>query len=308
MNRFERAFKTGEGSEKMRNWIVMPLLGAAILFSVLPSPAADMPGVGMDGGAVLSEGVTTGAEVSASARLLRFAGNSFHGAGAPFMWAILLVSAFSVSIAAEKVFFLYLRANRGDRDTFEHIVRLVRDKRIEEARNVADRSGTAFGRIVRHVLGVHHGHRSDDLQNRLDEAYLREVPTFQRRIPLLAVGANVATLLGLLGTIVGLIMAFDAVAHVPAAQRTAALAAGISIAMATTGFGLIVAIPTLAAHGILGARADRSVEEIESRLAVITNLLQEWNRIPQADPYEDTKTGIAERKERLVDYVVTGEV
>ncbi|MFH1279310.1 MAG: MotA/TolQ/ExbB proton channel family protein [Candidatus Eisenbacteria bacterium] len=271
--------------------------------------AAEAPAVDPEGlESAVTSTAASGAGPSAFARLVSFAAGSFTGAGAPFMWAILLVSAFSVTVAAEKGVFLFLRATKGDRDTFDHLIRLVRDRRVEEARAVADRSNTPFARIAASVLRVRHGHRSEEVQNLMDEAYLREVPAIGRRIPLLAVSANLATLLGLLGTIVGLIMAFDAVANVPAVQRTAALAAGISIAMATTGFGLVVAIPTLAAHGLLGSRADRVTEEIESRLAVIANLVHEWNRKTQDDPYEESKTGIAERRERLVDYVTAGEI
>ncbi|MFH1681166.1 MAG: MotA/TolQ/ExbB proton channel family protein, partial [Candidatus Eisenbacteria bacterium] len=192
-------------------------------------------------GAALAAGTeAAAAPVGEITRLLQFAGNAFSGVGAPFMWAILLVSAFAVTVAAEKAFFL-IRASRGDRDLFDHVARLVKEQRMEEARAVAERSRTPFGRVARSVLGIRHGHRQEEMQNRLDEAYLGEIPLVHRRIPLLAVSANIATLLGLLGTIVGLIMAFDALANVPAAQRTAALAAGISVAMATTGLGLVVA-------------------------------------------------------------------
>jgi biopolymer transport protein ExbB/TolQ len=156
------------------------------------------------------------------------------------------------------------------------------------------------------VLRVRHGHGREELQNTLDEAYLREIPVFHRRLPLLAVCANLSTLLGLLGTIAGLIIAFEAVAGVAAAQRTAALAGGISVAMATTGFGLLVAIPTLALHGLLGARADRAVEEIESNLAVLTGLLSEWNRSPQNDPYQAEKMGISGTEERIAEFVEVG--
>jgi len=285
----------------MKTRMTAVLVGALLLLPGAAAVAAEAPGtVGMSG--------VEGASVGSATRLLQFVGNSFSGAGAPFLWAILMVSAFAVTVTVEKAYFLFVKGVRGDRDMFEHVVRLVRDRRIEEARTVTERSNTPFARILRTVLTIRHGHRHEEMQNLIDEAYLREVPAFQRRVPLLAVTANLATLLGLLGTIVGLIMAFDAVAHVAAAQRTAALAAGISVAMATTGFGLIVAIPTLAAHGFLGSRSERAVEEIESRLAVLANLVQEWNRVPQDDPYEETKTGIEERRERLVDYVVTGQV
>jgi biopolymer transport protein ExbB/TolQ len=240
-------------------------------------------------------------------RVLQFTASAFEGLGGPFMWSIVIVSVIATTLAVERSLFLY-RAGRGNTALFDHVARLVGDKRIEEARAVSDRSQTPFGRIVHSVLGIRHGHRPEELQNLLDEAYLREVPALHRRTPLLSVFANIATLLGLLGTIVGLIMAFDALANVPAAQRTAALAQGISVAMATTGLGLIVAIPSLAVHGLLTSRAERLVEEAESRLAVLTNLLTEWNRTQQADPYEESKTGVRAREERLVDYVVAGEV
>jgi len=291
-----------EGPVRAKGVTVMKRSLDCVLFGLLAAAGrAAAEGVSLAGG------TAPAASAGEIGRLLQFAGNAFSGVGAPFMWAILLVSAFAATVTIEKAIFLH-RASRGDRDLFDHTARLVKDRRIEEARAVADRSRTPFGRVARSVLGVRHGHRPEELQSLLDEAYLGEIPVVHRRISLLAVAANLATLLGLLGTIVGLIMAFDALANVPAAQRTAALAAGISVAMATTGLGLLVAIPSLAAHGLLGARADRLVEEAESRLAVLTNLLQEWNRTPQADPYEESKTGVRAREERLVDFVVSGDM
>jgi biopolymer transport protein ExbB/TolQ len=264
-------------------------------------------------GVCLTAGVAAAAEPASPAaqgeasRLLQFFAVAFSGIGGPFMWAIVLVSVFATTIGVERTLFL-TRASRGDRALFDHVSGLIRDRRVEEARVAVAGGTTPFARVLRTVLSIRHGHRPEELQNSLDEAYLREIPVVQRRIPLLAVSANLATLLGLLGTIIGLILAFDALANVPAAQRTAALAYGIAVAMGTTGLGLIVAIPSLAAHGLLTARADRLTEEIESRLAALTNLMQEWNRTEQADPYEKSKVGGAEREQRLVDYVVSGEV
>lgn len=289
----------------MRTKTIMVFLLAVLLLPGIAGGADGTPILEADG-MLVSQATPEGG--GGFSRILRFAAGSFAGAGAPFLWAILMVSAFATTLVVEKAHFLFLRSSSGDTHAFEQIIRSIKDRRIEEARAVADKCRTPFGRIARTVLGVRHGHRSEDLQNLLDEAYLREIPIFQRRLPLIAMSANIATLLGLLGTIVGLIMAFDAVANVPAAQRTAALAAGISVAMATTGFGLIVAIPSLAAHGILGARADRAVEEIESRLAMLTNQIQDWNRKPQTDTFDSAKTGIEERGERLVDFVAAGDI
>jgi len=248
------------------------------------------------------------AAAETGARMARFAAEAGTGPAAPFLAVIALVGIAAAALAAERAGYLYFRAVRGDRDAFDHMLRLIRDRRIEEARSVADRTDTPFGRIAASLLRIRHGHRPEELQNLLDEAYLREAPEAHRRIPLLAVGANAATLIGLLGTIVGLVLAFEGAAEAPAAGRAAALTSGIAAAMAATGAGLLVAIPALLAHGLLGARADRVVEEIEARLAVLTNLLHHWNRVDQADPYEEEKTGIAERGDRLVDFVTNGEI
>ncbi len=298
-------------------FLMMMASGAAAQMAVSTTPqpvtapgtagatvAATTPAVPLGGVAVPAKTVP---EPPGVGKLIRFAGHAFQGAGAPFMWAILLVSGFAAAVAIEKGIFLYFRAGERSRESFDQIIRLVRDRRIEEARALADRSDTPFGRIAQRVLRIRHGHRRHELQNLIDEAYLAETPVIQRRLPLLAVSANISTLLGLLGTIVGLILAFEAVASVAAAQRTAALAGGISVAMATTGFGLLVAIPTLAMHGLLGSRADRASEELETRLAVMTNLIEEWNKTDQASPYEETKMGIAETEKKIAEYVTAGE-
>ncbi len=250
--------------------------------------------------------ITPVSEIATSERLAQFAANAFTGAGALFMWAILLVSAFATTVGLEKLHFLFIRAGGGNGRLLDEICRLVKDNRIEEARTTADRSRSPFGRIARGVLRVRHGHSREEMQNVLDEAYLREIPIYHRRLPLLAVSANLSTLLGLLGTIAGLILAFEAVANVAAAQRTAALAGGISVAMATTGFGLLVAIPTLAIHGLLGARADRAVEEIESSLAILTGTLNEWNRVSPTDPYQPEKMGISGTERKIAEFVEAG--
>ena len=99
------------------------------------------------------------------------------------------------------------------------------------------------------------------------------VPEITKRTPSLQAVANVATLLGLLGTIVGLIQAFDAVATAPADQKTTMLTASIAVAMNTTAFGLIVAIPTLAAYTFLNNTVKRMIDEIDQYSVKLQNLL-----------------------------------
>lgn len=112
--------------------------------------------------------------------------------------------------------------------------------------------------------GLQRASRSEDqIQNAIDAASLEVVPKVERRLPYLALIANVATLLGLLGTITGLIKSFQAVATSDPGQRQAILSAGISEAMNATAFGLVTAIFTMVVHAILSAKAQKILEEVD---------------------------------------------
>ena len=98
---------------------------------------------------------------------------------------------------------------------------------------------------------------------------MAEIPKLEKRTPYLSMIANVATLLGLLGTILGLINSFSAVAHADAADKAALLSAGISLAMNTTAFGIIAAIPCMVAYSYLVEKTNELVDEINENVARI---------------------------------------
>jgi biopolymer transport protein ExbB/TolQ len=107
----------------------------------------------------------------------------------------------------------------------------------------------------------------------VDEVFVTEVPRIQRYTPMIAVVANLATLMGLLGTIFGLILSFDAVANVPAAQRSQALSAGIQVAMTSTAFGLTIAIIMIFINGLFVTQTDRLIEELDEKSTKMINIL-----------------------------------
>jgi len=111
------------------------------------------------------------------------------------------------------------------------------------------------------------------IQNAIDAASLEVIPKLERRLNYLALIANIATLLGLLGTVVGLIHSFAALEAADAAQRQAILAKGISEAMNCTAFGLLVAITTMVMHSILAAKATSLLEEIDEFGVKLLDLL-----------------------------------
>ena len=113
----------------------------------------------------------------------------------------------------------------------------------------------------------------EEIANAIEEATLEVVPNITKRTPTLQSVANIATLMGLLGTIMGLIEAFDAVAKAPPDQKTAMLTASIAIAMNTTAFGLIVAIPTLIFYIFLNNHAKKILDEMDQYSVKLQNLL-----------------------------------
>lgn len=112
-----------------------------------------------------------------------------------------------------------------------------------------------------------------DVQAAMDEATLRESPRIEKRTGYLAMLGNVATLLGLLGTIIGLISAFGAVADAPPAEKARILASSISEAMNCTAFGLLTAIPALIAYSVLQGRSQHMMDEINESSVSVLNLI-----------------------------------
>src|SRR5206468_6888705 len=122
---------------------------------------------------------------------------------------------------------------------------------------------TNLGRVAR--MGCHlraNAGGDEELQARMDESLSAEISAIDRRTGFLAMFGNVATLLGLLGTITGMIHSFAAVANASPADRATMLSKGISEAMNCTAFGLIVAIPALVAYAIFQNRTDRMVSAL----------------------------------------------
>ena len=184
--------------------------------------------------------------------------------GGEFMYFITLTAGFALAVILDRIWFL-LVLYRADNDQIMAILtdslrkRQVNPQYIEEL-NKWIRSPIA--RLVRPVIS-----RADrpnrTLRDRLFEAYLAVAPEVSVRTNMLNVLANVSTLLGLLGTILGLIQAFEGVAAADPAHKQAMLASGIAVAMNTTAYGLMVAIPCIISHAILGNRVRSILNDLE---------------------------------------------
>lgn len=195
---------------------------------------------------------------------MKYAIETFAGPGGAFMWAILLFSIFGFTIIIERTFYLVFKCKLEKQDFMKKLSNLVAGGDFDQAMLITKKATSPLSKVL-HVILMNHTEDEKGIKDAVDEVFLTEMPKINRYTNLLATVANLATLMGLLGTIVGLILAFDAVANVPAAQKAQALAVGISVALGTTAFGLIVAIPCLFAHGLLTAKSDRIIEEMDEK-------------------------------------------
>ena len=195
----------------------------------------------------------------------------FKGGG-PFMYAILLVAIFAFGIALERVIQVF-RYNVNTSDFMGHVQKLIMANNIDRAIKLCNEHGdSVLPRVVK--AGLVRANRSEkEIESAMEEATLECGPLVNKRIPFLSMLANVATLTGLLGTIMGLIQAFDAVANAPADMKQSMLASGISVAMFTTAGGLMVAIPTLITHSIIVNQANKILDDMDQFGLATSNLL-----------------------------------
>jgi biopolymer transport protein ExbB len=115
--------------------------------------------------------------------------------------------------------------------------------------------------------------RREDIEIAMEEGMMEIIPQLEKRTPYVALASNIATLLGLLGTIMGLIQAFTAVSDANPAEKADLLSASISVAMNTTAFGLIVAIPLLITNSVLVAKAGEIVDSLEMASVKALNVI-----------------------------------
>ncbi len=197
----------------------------------------------------------------------------FFQNGGEFMYPILVVLALGLAITVERI--IYLRKAYGEnRSLWSQLMPLVNAGKHEEAEQLAAQSTTAIGRVLGHGIARSRGATTrEDVELAMEESLMEVTPQLERRTHYLATFANVATLLGLLGTIIGLIHGFAAVSDVNPSQKQDQLSAAVSVAMNCTAFGLMVAIPFLLIHAWLVSMTDELVDSLEMASVKFLNSL-----------------------------------
>lgn len=197
---------------------------------------------------------------------------TFFKEGGVFMYFMLFVAVMVISIATERFIVIGRASGLNGRKLIDDLVRAVKKGDLVTARNVSRMSGAPAAQVAEAMLQFADAEPAR-LQAAADDAATLALSPLSRRLPHLNVLANVATLLGLLGTISGLITAFSAVGAADPAQRSAFMAAGISTALNATAFGLIIAIPTLLLQGFLVGMVDGVAEQVDEMAIRLTQAL-----------------------------------
>jgi biopolymer transport protein ExbB len=197
----------------------------------------------------------------------------FFVAGGPFMYPILLVFAVGIAIAIERYVTL-TQVRRRNEGMWSKLQPALASGDFEKARNMTSKDDSTVSRLLAMGLARQGAvRRREDIEIAMEESMMEIIPQLEKRTAYVALGASIATLLGLLGTIIGLIHAFTAVANANPAEKADLLSASISVAMNTTAFGLIAAIPLLVTHSVLTAKTGEIVDSLEMASVKALNVI-----------------------------------
>jgi biopolymer transport protein ExbB len=187
----------------------------------------------------------------------------FFSTGGLFMYPILMVFAVGVAIAVERYITLSMVTNKNQ-VVWDKVQPLLSEGNFDEARQLTAEDESTISQVLNMGLSLQGAvRRREDIEIAMEESMMEIVPRLEKRTPYVALASSIATLLGLLGTIMGLIQAFTAVANANPAEKADLLSASISVAMNTTAFGLMVAIPLLIVHAILTSKTGDIVDSLE---------------------------------------------
>ena len=200
---------------------------------------------------------------------------NFMHDGGTFMYIILLFLVVGLAFVLERYIYL-TRMRSKNQKTWNELFPVLSQGKFKQALEIAKTGDSAIARIVVYGLSRSaYARRSEDVELAMEEGLMEVIPRLEARTPYIATLANIVTLLGLLGTIIGLIQAFTAVANADPAEKANLLSASISIAMNTTAFGLMAAIPLLLLFTFLQAKTVEIVDSLEMASVKFMNIFRQ---------------------------------
>src|ERR1700736_3366201 len=206
----------------------------------------------------------------------------FFQGGGDFMYPIAIVFVVGLSIAIERYIYLTHTGVRN-RNLWNEVVAMLSQGNFRQVVQVPSKPDSASGHILNYALArIQSARRRDDVEKAMEESLMEVVPRLEKRTHYLATFANLATLLGLLGTVMGLIRAFAAVATINPAEKANLLSASISVAMNCTAFGLMTAVPILFIHAFLQTKTTELIDSLEMASVKFLNAITERPAAPAA--------------------------
>lgn len=193
------------------------------------------------------------------------------------MYLNLLVSVLVIAIIVDRVIFLFGKSSVNARAFLEQIRKLVLANNVDRAVKLCSATGAPVAQVAR--AGLQRVHRGEvAVAQAIEESLVDVTPLLKKRIQILWSMANIATLIGLLGTVIGLITAFSAVSAAKPEERQGLLSRGIAEALNNTAMGLGIAVTCIIAHAVLSAASKRQTSDIEAFSLKLENLLAEANQ------------------------------
>ena len=197
----------------------------------------------------------------------------FFTTGGPFMYPILIVFAVGAAFAIERYITL-TQIKTKNQKAWDKVQPALTKGDFAEAREITDSDDSAISRLLSMGLARQGAvRRREDIEIAMEEGMMEVIPQLEKRTPYVALASSIATLLGLLGTIMGLIQAFTAVANANPAEKADLLSASISVAMNTTAFGLMVAIPLLITATVLNSKTGEIIDSLEMASVKALNVI-----------------------------------
>jgi biopolymer transport protein ExbB len=193
--------------------------------------------------------------------------------GGPVMYIILLIGLYTAYLVVDR-FMVFKQLSLDKKDFTDNIFGMIVRGDLKQAISFCDsRPAPLSNTIKAGLVQVMNKRPDEEVQVAMDACVLRETPKIEGRTSFLAVTGNIAVLAGLLGTIIGMIASFRAVAAADPAQKAEELSKGISHALNCTAFGLLVAIISIVFYGYFQFRIQRAENEMMESSMSILNLV-----------------------------------
>jgi biopolymer transport protein ExbB len=206
----------------------------------------------------------------------------FFNKGGMFMYPILLVFLAGMGIALERWFNL-TRVRNVNRKIWNKLYPMLAKGQFDKVKEAVSKDDSTISQMLSMGLARQSTvRRREDVEIAMEESMMEIIPRLEKRTPYVALLSNIATLLGLLGTIMGLIEAFTAVANANPAEKADLLSASISVAMNTTAFGLMAAIPLLLLHAKLTSTTGQVIDSLEMASVKALNSISSVGRRQEA--------------------------